>query len=310
MKNKSLIILIMIIILSAMLLFLTGCAEENTTGNNVMPMNNEQNVAQEERLSEENKEEEQQKILEKVNKIDATKDIVYTGDEYTKDEYANVLDKTLHYTYKYPVININSADVQTINSEIKLKYGFTDETKEELPFYEIEVLTYEYYINGNILSVIPIMGGNDSTSTAIYNIDLTTGNKVNNADLLNNKNIDLDIARTKLREFALNKMDMEVERLKRQYPSNSSNFEEVAKEYKERFNETLENALKSFDNVYLNADGDVCIRIDFETLGGQEYCNKEAEINVSKMSDAVKVTYMTYLDPNVIENLKDIRSEW
>lgn len=275
-----------VIVLLILLLALTGCSSKTEEQNN-----SNETILEEAQSQEVSAEEEKENILENIEKIDNNKEIVYSVDEYATDYYANVTNETYHYTYKYPAININSLDVQTINDEIKQKYGFLDDEKELLPFMEIECITYDYYINENILSLIPLKGGNDSTWSVAYNIDLKTLNKINNENLLQDKNIDLDAVKTKFKEFGAKRMQEEL--LKITNGNTTANWmDEKTAEFKEDLNKKLENG---FDNIYLNENGDVCIRIDFETLGGQETCSKMMEINASKMSDVIDISYENYL---------------
>lgn len=274
MKKKSLR-LIFVVLMMAILLVLTGCGE--------------QEVKEENNLNESNEQTQTQEVKKKIEikKADESKEIVYSGDEYETDFYANVPDETYHYTYKYPVINIASSDVESVNAEIKENFGFTEEDKEMLQFMELEMMSYQYYQNENILSVIPIRGGNDSTWSASYNIDLETNQKIANADLLENKSIDLEVVKQKLKDFAESRMELDLEEMKKLMPNGYDWCEQYVVDWKKKLSEKLQ----TLDNIYLNENGDVCIRCDFSTFGGQEYCNKVMEINASKMNDVVEISY-------------------
>lgn len=274
MKKKSLK-LGFCVLLIALLFGLTGCGEQEVMEENNLNENNEQAQTQEVK----------NEIV--INKADESKEIVYSGDEYETDFYANVPDETFHYTYKYPVINIASSDVESVNAEIKEKFGFTEEDKEMLQFMELEMMSYQYYRNENVLSVVPIRGGNDSTWSASYNIDLETNQKMTNTDLLENKNIDLEAVKEKLKNFAESRMEADLEEMKKLMPDGYDWCEQYVADWKKELGEKLQ----TLDNIYLNEDGDVCIRCDFLTFGGQEYCNKLMEINASKMSDVVEIKY-------------------
>lgn len=274
MKKKSLK-LGFCVLLMVLLFGLTGCGKQEVKEENNLNENNEQAQTQEVK----------NEIV--INKADESKEIVYSGDEYETDFYANVPDETFHYTYKYPVINIASSDVESVNAEIKEKFGFTEEDKEMLQFMELEMMSYQYYRNENVLSVIPIKGGNDSTWSASYNIDLGTNQKMTNTDLLENKNIDLEAVKEKLKNFAESRMEADLEEMKKLMPDGYDWCEQYVADWKKELGEKLQ----TLDNVYLNEDGDVCIRCDFLTFGGQEYCNKLMEINASKMSGVVEIKY-------------------
>ena len=239
--------------------------------------------SQDETLTDEVKEK-VENSLPKYEKVDSSKDIVYTGDEYTLSQ------SPYTYHYKYPVININSDDVKKVNEEIKKDYGFNrSEIDDDFGyFYECEVMDYSYYVNDNILSVVPIKGGNESTFSKSYNIDLKTGKLIDNATLLDGVN--LDEAKQKLNAVAekvVNESYSKYNTVQGEY----SWMDDYIKKWAEKRKQDLEN----LTNVYLNKDGDVCIRLDFDALGGQETCWKVAEVNATKMTDAVEINYEDYM---------------
>lgn len=237
------------------------------------------------------------KIIKNVKKIDLSKDLVYSEREYETDNYANVIDKTFHNYYEYPAINIDSEDVKAINAEIKEKYGFTQEQEDELFFMELEVATYDYYINDNILSVVVMHGGNDSTWTASYNVDLTTGKKISNEDLLGRKQMsssekfDVNKVKENLKEYSIKEIDKSTAEMKKtigQYWDES--YEVEVTKLKEEVNKNLE----TLDNVYLNSEGHLCCRSKYQIFGGQWTCTKTIEIDTTN-NNIKEIKFEDYL---------------
>ena len=272
--KKKILSLLLICILTSFTILLTGCGEKQTT----------EDSSQESNQKTEEKIETSDDLIANLEKIDSSKEIVYTGDEYTLNDGS----QTNHY--KYPVININSDDVKKVNEEIKKDYGFNrSEIDDEFAyFYECEIIDYSYFVNDNNLSVVLIKGGNDSTFSKSYNIDLKTGKSVENTTLL--KDINLDEAKQKLNAEA----EKVVKASYDQYNSPQGNHSWMD-DYIKQWTEKREKDLENLTNVYLDKDGDVCIRFDFDALGGQETCWKVAEVNATKMADAVEIKFEGYM---------------
>lgn len=106
-------------------------------------------------------------------KKDVNKDLVYTRFKRNIEG-----SKT-----EVPIINIDSKDVDNINTEIVA-------TMNEFLKEEYNVSDYEYSINKNILSIVLVMINNDTETTPklsfkTYNINLKTLKKITNKELLN-----------------------------------------------------------------------------------------------------------------------------
>lgn len=232
------------------------------------------------------------KVLKDVKKIDNTKEIVYAARQYESDNYANVIDTTFHNYYEYPAINIDSEDVKAINSEIEKNFGFTSEDEDYMFFMEIEVNTYDYYVNGNILSLVVMRGGNDSTWSASYNVDITTGKRISNEELLTSKNVDTNKIKEVLKEHSLKAIDTSAAEMKKiiaQYWDAS--YEQEVTKLKEEVDKNLE----ILDNVYLNAEGNVCCRSTYQIFGGQWTCTKTIEID-AKTNVIKEIKFEDYLN--------------
>jgi len=109
-----------------------------------------------------------------VGKIDKNKELIYSA--YNK--YAN------EYSYSIPKININSQDVIAINSEIEKLITETKTGIEDESFWYVNI-GYKTYINGDILSlVIDKNTGYDYTDYVVYNVNMKTGKKYSNEELI------------------------------------------------------------------------------------------------------------------------------
>ena len=228
------------------------------------------------------------KMLSSIDKIDDSKPLVYTVKSVKSDVYANVTGQTFHNYYEYPAININNEDIIAINKDIAKDNEYDDMAIETGFLGEIDVITYDYYVNGNILSVVLLHGGNESTWNTVYNIDLKTGKEIAVNDLL--KDVDLTDVKAKIKEYAVNMMEKTGKDLN-------------LKEYwGDQYDKELTNIKKELDEnlaspkiVFRNADNDLILRVEFEVFGGQYTCNKMVEVNLTKNSDITEVKYEDYV---------------
>ncbi len=240
-------------------------------------------------VTDEVKEEvENTKMLSNIDKIDDSKPLVYTVKSVKSDVYANVTGQTFHNYYEYPAININSEDVIAINKKIAKNNEYSSMEIESGFLGEIDVITYDYYVNGNILSVVLLDGGNDSTWNTIYNIDLKTGKEIGVQDLL--KDVDLTDVNTKIKEYAVNMMEKSGKDLNLKASLGDQYDTELANIKKD-----LDETLASPELVFRNADNDLILRVEFEVFGGQYTCTKMVEVNLTKNSDITEVKYEDYV---------------
>lgn len=219
------------------------------------------------------------KTISKLPLINEDYPIVYNADKILEFS-GNYDNNQIVYYYQYPKINIDNTEIKRINDEIKEKYGFTTENKDTLLYDEIEVESYFAFLNGDILSVVPFKGGNSSTWSSSYNIDLKKLELINNADLIPNE-CDMDEVIEKLKDFG-----KALEEKNKEGFTESAEFVQAADEAYEAFEKVLDE--KDFDNIYLNEDGDACLRVELEVLGGQFTCTKILEINLSKNDSEVE----------------------
>lgn len=118
-------------------------------------------------------------------------DLVTDAFTYTKT-IKDIYDEV--FSYKIPKINIDSDDVNEINKEINEKiisrakeYVQILEKNDSVGLYEVG---YLYYINNNILSVVINLNFDaDVVDYYVYNIDINTGKRISNEDILKIKNM-------------------------------------------------------------------------------------------------------------------------
>lgn len=154
---------------------------------------------------------------------------------------------------------------------------------------ELEVENYFAFINGNILSVVPFSGGNDTTSIGTYNIDLKTLSKIDNKELLP-EDIDLKEIKTKFKTYAKKLSDEALAKISAN--TNSDWMPARSEEKLKEFEDLLE---KDFEKIYLNENGDVIISVEHWVLGGQETCQKILQINVTQNGEVTELDYKDYL---------------
>lgn len=129
-----------------------------------------------------------------INKINNSKDLVYTN--ISKKNKKN-------YSFEIPYININSQYAKEINKEISDKYKNIDEliyNAENYPADCIVNISYNVYVNKNILSLI-IVEYSGINNYYVYNIDIYTGNKISNSQILLSKNISEESFLNKVEEL-------------------------------------------------------------------------------------------------------------
>ena len=182
---------------------------------------------------------------------DKTKDIVYTyfTDKLTKDGEGE-------YEYNIPHMNIDSEDAISINNIISAKYKdryeknkklFEESVQQKVGFYG-SYINYKYYVNDNILSLFVYEGCETSevcTSYDSYNIDVITGKKISNSELLKIKKVN-DFAKTIKTSFE--KLEKEEEWKK----------EGIVDNYYKQINEFNSKSPDEY-YMYLNKNNELCI---------------------------------------------------
>lgn len=180
-----------------------------------------------------------------VGKIDENKDLVYTA----------FADYSSEHSYSVPKININSQYVLTINNEIEneiIKLVKNDDTN-------YGNISYESSLNENILSVVIEIEHKYMPMIyyKVYNVEINTGERMNNEELINVKKF------TKT-EF-LNKLQSALENdFKETFKS-----EQMNEFYEENYNKTISKENYSIDNqMFLDKNGNICVIAKVYTFAG------------------------------------------
>lgn len=123
------------------------------------------------------------KLLQWVTAIDLVTD-AYSYVSVYNDGYNDC-----NITYKIPQINLQSTAVQEVNSEMyhTLYYGVIEKVKNMSLDYFVDCckITYDYSVNGDVLSLlIDCYYATDRSEYYIYNISISTGERISNSELI------------------------------------------------------------------------------------------------------------------------------
>jgi len=140
-------------------------------------------------------------------------------------------------------------------------------------------------------------GGNDSTWTDSYNIDLETGKRIPNEHLIgrlqmsSSEKFDEDKIKEELKNYSIKEIDKSTSETKTSYGQywDTMMDEEVAKLKAE-----VDKNLETLDNAYLNAEGNLCCRSKYQIFGGQYTCTKTIEIDTTNNS-IKEINFENYL---------------
>ena len=184
--------------LIGILVILLGC-----TVGYIFKLNNEmkklkQTTVVEEQPNQEQAESEGKKTEDKkdVKKIDTSKELVYT--------YASKQSEKDDYSFEIPYVNIDSDYAKEINKKIEKDYSIDKLVKEAKEAPDVlRVIEYKVYINNNILSLVITEGYAINTEYFAYNIDIYTGEKISNEQILKNKNISENNFLSKVEELCI-----------------------------------------------------------------------------------------------------------
>lgn len=252
-------------------------------------------VKTEDMITEEVKEKvEQLKSAKNISKLDPSKDLVYTAKEF-KGSYMKL---------EYPIINIDSSEVKKINEEIKSKYGFEVKSTNisaaegelmEQGFNETQEMSYDYYVYGTTLSVVPYIAGNESIWAQTYNIDLKTLKKLSSEDILKNNNLDKEEVIKKAKESAQKEFEKAMENDKVTFPNAwEALYNEEPDKYINQWKEALNKNIESLEKMYVDKNGDIYLLAEFEHLGGQWSCTKTLKINITKNYSVERLNPKTF----------------
>ena len=195
-KDKSLLVIILVgilvIALGALIIYNYRLNEELSltkaqTPTKVNELKQEENTIKEEKAE-----------TKKVKKLDNSKELVYT--------LASKKSKKNDYSFEIPYINIDSEYAKETNNKIQKKYSNLDKLAKEATEYPADslgVVKYKAYTNNNILSLV-ITEGSIIDEYYVYNIDIYTGKKVSNEEILKTKNVSESKFLNKVEELCTN----------------------------------------------------------------------------------------------------------
>lgn len=182
----------------------------------------------------------------KCDKIDDDEEIVF-----------DAIDKVIGGNkYKVPTINIDSIYAKNCNSEMK-KY-----VEEEIKLYEkatklpnniITTCNYYWALNDNILSVVFFIGKADIDEYHVYNIDINTGERIINSEILEAAKINDYI-------FAENGSEAMKDFFEHYAFDSSIIKDKTSSEYKEAYeNSTGRGNFDRYMDMFLNKNGELCV---------------------------------------------------
>jgi len=194
---------------------------------------------------------------------DNTKSVVYDNEKY----------KNL----KIPYINIDSVDAEKLNDELEEFYIKTNKLTDDTNIKDFN-MTYDYYSNSNILSIISAYHPDSVNFYKAVNINLKTGKIVDNDELVLVANYNKTEFYDTLIKIYDSSIDQESEKLYKE-PKQPGEEETI---YDKTIN-SIKN--KSFDKyeMYLNNKGELCVIVE-------EYQPAGADTN-RKIMNLIKKTY-------------------
>lgn len=220
----------------------------------------------------------------KINKLDESKEIVYSS--YSK--YSS------EYSYSIPYINIDSVDAKKINTEIESYYKplVEEELKNESEGLSVIMgnIKYNSYINDNILSVVVSNTyPNDCIYYKVYNLDIYNGTVITNTDIISLKNMTESKFLDKLKELYENEFISAYgskEKLinnMRNAPAGwtESELQEQAKFYDEQFNKTISTNNYSIKTpMFLNENGKISVIAKIYSMAGADSYEHILDTNI------------------------------
>lgn len=202
---------------------------------------------------------------EVVSKTDSN-DKKETKKGIIKDESKEIVYSDNEYQYKkIPIINIDTEDADDLNKEIN---EYVDKMGQDTNYGEGYNLSYVYYENDEILSILLTI--NTYGSSKYYktvNINSKTGKKVSNYDLIKTKSIDENEIGNAI--FDIYVKDAEKNGLLDTYKTQHVYGDEFTSVYDASSNLIKSKKYDDFD-MYLNSNGELCVISDVYLIAGPE----------------------------------------
>lgn len=220
------------------------------------------------------------KVLAKVKRLDVTKGLVYSKVE--KSFNGN--------KYKFPVINIDSEDVEKINSDIEDKYGFPENISSSNYYnhigLETEEISYSYEIKDNVLSLIIWMGGNESIWADTYNIDLSTLSNMTAESLLSKYGFEKDNVIQKSTDAVTKYFNDMINKEKKMTLWEDVYGDKYVKEWEAEIKPYIEKL-----KLFINENNELCLLGEFTHGGGQWSCTQTVVVNISKEFELTELSF-------------------
>ena len=233
---------VLIIFNICILLSLTGCADNSLNSEIQNGINNEST---------------NQLQQSDISKLDDTKEIVYSvfEEEY---KYGNQDVKI-----EIPTFNVNSDEIKELNDNIMQDYE--DEIENNKSFVGSSI-TYEYYENGNIVSLV-LENTMLEASRTKYEVDKKTRKVLDKEAILEYKNI----SKEKYENNILKQMSKEFEESYKQFEG-----EDLYEAQKQK-NDSKENCSLKNTKVFIGKNGNLHYIANIYSLAGADKYEKQLD---------------------------------
>ena len=190
---------------------------------------------------------------------DKTRPIIYDNPNYSK--------------IRMPYINIDSIDAEKLNNEIEVYYTKSLKLNDKSDIDDFP-LFYDYYSNTNTLSIICVFRPASVNYYKAVNIDLKTGKRVDNLDLILASNVNRD----EIKDTMVKIFDDSIDQERETYYKATTLPGEEENMYDKNIN-YLKNLSLDDTEMYLNNSGELCIIVDEYQPAGSEVNRKIMNIN-------------------------------
>jgi len=221
-----------------------------------------------EKEDDEKAEDEKENVTE--NEISVEEDKIKLKDEDEDIVYDYYNKKIAGNEYKIPAINLDYDGIDEINDEIAdlvEKDLKRIENVTELPEGSISKTDYRWFQNKNILSLVFFVEGYHVNEYYVYNLDVYTGEEIDDEEILEAEKIDIDEFATMCSEAVEDYYD--------NYLYSKEIAESAGSVYTQAKSESIDedNFELSKTNMFLDANGNVNIVAEITTIAGAGYNN-------------------------------------
>lgn len=199
--------------------------------------------------------------------LEITKEYNNHSDEDVVYTYLNALvtEKTgskYEYKYEVPQINIKSEDVEKINKSIldKCEESLKKSNEEQIIDFDYEGLEYQYYENGDIVSLVMIIQQEGWHYYDIYNINTKTGKQISNEEIA-------EIKKIKITDNIIKTIN-ELELYKQDYGANIS-LNYIEKQKQKTIEKYTNEEIKNVD-MFINDKNNLCAKLQVYAIAGAD----------------------------------------